>query len=67
EKHQFTQADNGWGWPKLMSLAELHNNSKGYLLHDTCIIQVNLAVATGQTSVVNAAVVIVLCIFYGYW
>ncbi|KAI3852816.1 hypothetical protein MKX03_028650 [Papaver bracteatum] len=89
EKHQFTQADSGWGWPKLMSLAELHNNSKGYLLHDTCIIQVvitcqtsgenaaadttgqtrgeNLAVATGQTSVVNAAVVIVLCIFYGYW
>ncbi|KAI3925509.1 hypothetical protein MKW92_025777, partial [Papaver armeniacum] len=40
-KHNFTE-DNivGWGIPLFIRLSELHDNNKGYIVNDTCTIEV---------------------------
>ncbi|KAI3876098.1 hypothetical protein MKX03_034850 [Papaver bracteatum] len=51
DKHEFTEGStNGFGWPGFMPLTKLHDHSKGYLLNNTCIIEV---VITCLTSEVN--------------
>ncbi|KAI3896472.1 hypothetical protein MKX03_014619 [Papaver bracteatum] len=41
-KYEFPENGLGRGWSSFMSLSELHNPDKGYLLNDTCVIKVEV-------------------------
>ncbi|KAK4778356.1 hypothetical protein SAY87_018543 [Trapa incisa] len=43
-QHQFNARESDWGFTSFMPLAELYNLTKGYLMHDTCIIEADVAV-----------------------
>ncbi|RZC86655.1 hypothetical protein C5167_030005 [Papaver somniferum] len=48
-KHKFTRdSATGRGWSSFMPLAQLHDRSKGYLQHDTCIIEVMVTCRTSE-------------------
>ncbi|KAK4789580.1 hypothetical protein SAY86_016884 [Trapa natans] len=43
-QHQFNARESDWGFTSFMPLAELYNLTRGYIVHDTCIIEANVAV-----------------------
>ncbi|MCL7043280.1 hypothetical protein MKW94_016011, partial [Papaver nudicaule] len=54
-KHQFSHGSSkSYGWPSFMPLTQLHNRSKGYLRHDTCIIQVAVTCLTSEAATLSA-------------
>lgn len=38
----FSASDFFWGWPAFISLDDLHDSSKGYLVDDTIILQLRI-------------------------
>ncbi|KAL3828639.1 hypothetical protein ACJIZ3_017441 [Penstemon smallii] len=43
-QHQFNARENDWGFTSFMSLGELYDPSRGYLVNDTCVIEAEVAV-----------------------
>ncbi|KAD4584001.1 hypothetical protein E3N88_21602 [Mikania micrantha] len=43
-QHQFNARESDWGFTSFMSLVELYESSRGYLLNDTCIVEADVAV-----------------------
>ncbi|XP_055829915.1 ubiquitin C-terminal hydrolase 13-like [Solanum dulcamara] len=43
-RHQFNARESDWGFTRFMSLAELYNQYKGYLVDDVCTIEAEVAV-----------------------
>ncbi|KAK4743047.1 hypothetical protein SAY87_001048 [Trapa incisa] len=43
-QHQFNARESDWGFTSFMPLAELYNLTRGYIVHDTCIIEADVAV-----------------------
>ncbi|XP_026400425.1 MATH domain and coiled-coil domain-containing protein At3g58210-like [Papaver somniferum] len=41
---------SGWGWRKFMPLSELHDPDKGYIVNDTCIIEVEVTCRMDEDS-----------------
>ncbi|XP_061372130.1 MATH domain and coiled-coil domain-containing protein At3g58270-like [Gastrolobium bilobum] len=44
-QQKFNAGNNGWGSPSFIPLSEFHDPSQGYLVNDTCIIEVHLSVS----------------------
>ncbi|CAL9156840.1 unnamed protein product [Musa hybrid cultivar] len=43
-QHQFNSRESDWGFTSFMSLSELYDPSRGYLVNDTCVIEAEVAV-----------------------
>ncbi|KAK1397329.1 Ubiquitinyl hydrolase 1 [Heracleum sosnowskyi] len=43
-QHQFHARESDWGFTSFMSLSELYDPNKGFLVNDTCIIEADVAV-----------------------
>ncbi|KAG8387302.1 hypothetical protein BUALT_Bualt02G0007200 [Buddleja alternifolia] len=43
-QHQFNARENDWGFTSFMSLGELYDPSRGFLVNDTCVIEAEVAV-----------------------
>jgi hypothetical protein len=37
-KHDFNEKEDDWGFPSFLSLTELHNPKKGFIVKDACIV-----------------------------
>ncbi|KAI3861695.1 hypothetical protein MKX03_037234, partial [Papaver bracteatum] len=44
------ETKQGWGWPNFMSLSELYDPAKGYLVNDTCLITVELSTRSSKVA-----------------
>ncbi|THF99017.1 hypothetical protein TEA_017932 [Camellia sinensis var. sinensis] len=45
-QHEFNSRESDWGFPSFMPLSELHDPSKGFLVNDTIVVEVDF---TGQS------------------
>ncbi|XP_065003666.1 ubiquitin C-terminal hydrolase 12-like isoform X2 [Musa acuminata AAA Group] len=43
-QHQFNSRESDWGFTSFMSLSELYDPSRGYLVNDTCVIEAEVVV-----------------------
>lgn len=43
-QHQFNSRENDWGFTSFMTLGELYDPSRGYLVNDTCVVEAEVAV-----------------------
>ncbi|URE06756.1 ubiquitin carboxyl-terminal hydrolase [Musa troglodytarum] len=43
-QHQFNSRESDWGFTSFMSLSELYDPSRGYLVNDTCVIEAEVTV-----------------------
>ncbi|PIN20931.1 Ubiquitin carboxyl-terminal hydrolase [Handroanthus impetiginosus] len=43
-RHQFNARESDWGFASFMPLGELYDPTRGYLVHDVCIIEAEVAV-----------------------
>ncbi|KAG6533565.1 hypothetical protein ZIOFF_007440 [Zingiber officinale] len=43
-QHQFNGRESDWGFTSFMSLSELYDPSRGYLVNDTCVIEAEVGV-----------------------
>ncbi|XP_077232519.1 MATH domain and coiled-coil domain-containing protein At3g58200-like isoform X2 [Tasmannia lanceolata] len=43
-ENKFTAEKSSWGFPSFMSLTELHDPAKGYIVNDTCVVEVEFTV-----------------------
>ncbi|KAG6527112.1 hypothetical protein ZIOFF_009205 [Zingiber officinale] len=43
-QHQFNGRESDWGFTSFMSLSELYDPSRGYLVNDTCVIEAEVTV-----------------------
>ncbi|CAL9089521.1 unnamed protein product [Musa textilis] len=43
-QHQFNSRESDWGFTSFMSLSELYDPSRGYLVNETCVIEAEVAV-----------------------
>lgn len=43
-QHQFNSRENDWGFTSFMSLGELYDPSRGYLVNDTCVVEAEVAI-----------------------
>ncbi|KAK7355058.1 hypothetical protein VNO80_14303 [Phaseolus coccineus] len=44
-EHQFNAKSNDWGFARFIPLDELHNPNNGFIVNDTCIIEVEILVS----------------------
>ncbi|KAI3870366.1 hypothetical protein MKX03_026851 [Papaver bracteatum] len=46
-KHQFKSTEPSWGWSSFIELTKFYHPANGYLLNDTCIIEVEISSKEG--------------------